>query len=242
MNLSLWKTIKSEQMKLKRSPVWLAFFALPILSAFFGTFNYVANQGILENEWYSLWTQHSLFLCYLFMPALVGTYCSYLWRLEHMRNNWNSFLTTPVPLFSLYLGKLFQAVIMTIAGNAWIFLLFCLCGKICGLPGFPPKESPGWILAGILGGIVICCVQLTISMIIHSFAIPIGIGLAGGIGSFVMVSRGWGIYYPYSLYCIGMRANNPNLELDVKTFITNSLLYILLFSAISTAALHKHEQ
>lgn len=79
-------------------------------------------------------------------------------------------------------------------------------------------------------------------MIIHSFAIPIGIGLAGGIGSFVMTSKGWGMYYPYSLYCIGMRANNPNLELDIKTFITNSILYILLFSAISTAALHKREQ
>lgn len=242
MNLSLLKTIKSERLKLKRSPVWLAFFILPVISAFFGTFNYMANQGLLKSEWYSLWTQHSLFLCYVFMPALIGTYCSYLWRLEHLRNNWNSFLTAPVPLLSLYLGKLFQATVMTIAGNAWIFLLYCVCGKLCGLPGLPPHESTGWFLGGILGGIVVCCVQLAVSMMIRSFAIPIGIGLAGGIGGLMITNKGWGLCYPYSLYCMGMRANNPNMELDVKVFIINSIIYIVLLSAISVIGLRRHEQ
>lgn len=242
MNLSLLKTITSERLKLKRSPVWLAFFTLPVISAFFGTFNYMGNLGILKNEWYSLWTQHSLFLCYLFMPALIGTYCSYLWRLEHMRNNWNIFLSTPVPFYSLYLGKLFQAVVMVIAGNAWIYLLYLLCGKICGLPDFPPEESIGWFLCGILGGIVICALQLTVSMLIRSFAIPIGIGLVGGIGGLVLTNKGWGLYYPYSLYCMGMRANNPSLELDMKVFILSCIFYIILFSVVSVTALRRHEQ
>lgn len=242
MNLSILKTIKAERLKLKRSPVWLAFFALPVISAFFGTFNYMNNLGVLQNKWYSLWTQHSLFLCYLFMPALIGTYCSYLWRLEHMRNNWNSFLTSPVPLFSLYLGKLFQAVVMIITGNAWIFLLYFLCGKFCGLPGYAPKESVGWFFGGVAGGIVICCVQLAVSMIIRSFAIPIGVSLAGSIGGFVMTNKGWGLYYPYSLYSLGMHANNPNSELDVKVFLISSFAYIVLFSVISVYALKRHEQ
>lgn len=241
MNLSLLKTIKSEQIKLKRSPVWLAFFMLPTISAFFGTVNYVANQSVLKSEWYSLWTQHSLFLCYLFMPALIGTYCSYLWRLEHMGNNWNSFLTTPVSHLSLYFGKLFQAVVMIIAGNVWIFLLYCLCGKITGLPGLPPVESIGWFVGGILGGIVICCVQLAVSMMIRSFAIPIGIGLAGGIGGLVMTNKGWGLYYPYSLYSMGMRANNPNLALNTKIFVVSSIIYIMLFSVVSVIGLRRHE-
>ena len=98
MYSSFTRAIKAEHLKLKRSPVWLAFFALPVISAFFGTNNYLMNQGILQSEWFSLWSQHSLFLCFFFMPALIGTFCSYLWRLEHLRTNWNSFLTTPVPL------------------------------------------------------------------------------------------------------------------------------------------------
>lgn len=242
MTLSIFKTITAERMKLKRSPVWLAFFALPVISAFFGTFNYQNNLGILKNGWYSLWTQHTLFLCYLFMPALIGAYCSYLWRLEHMRNNWNGFLTAPVPFFSLYLGKLFQAAIMIIAANLWIFLLYSLCGKACGLSGFLPKESISWFFGGVAGGIVICCVQLAISMLIRSFAVPIGVSLAGAIGGFVMTNKGWGLYYPYSLYSLGMRANNPNRELDVKVFLISSLAYILLLSVLSVCALKKHEQ
>ncbi|MCM1253621.1 MAG: ABC transporter permease [Clostridium sp.] len=240
MNLSIFKTITAERLKLKRSPVWLAFFALPILSAFFGTFNYMGNREILQNEWYSLWTQHSLFLCYLFMPALIGTYCSYLWRLEHMRNNWNSFLTAPVPLSALYLGKLFQALVMIITGNAWIFLLYFLCGKFCGFSGYIPKESAEWFLCGVVGGIVICCVQLAVSMIIRSFAVPIGVSLAGGIGGLVMTNQGWGLYYPYSLYSLGMRANNPKNALDIKVFTISSVLYIVVFSVISVYALRKH--
>ncbi len=240
MHLSIYKTIQSERLKLKRSPVWLAFFILPIISAFFGTFNFWANQGLLKNEWYSLWSQHTLFLCYIFMPALIGTYCSYLWRLEHLRNNWNSFLTAPVSRISLYAGKLFWAIVMVVAGNIWIYLLYYLCGRLCGLPGVPPEESIGWIVYGILGGITICCIQLIISMLIRSFAIPIGIGLAGGIGGLMITNKGWGAYYPYSLYCMGMRANNPQMELDILPFIIGCIFYTILFSAISVVCLRRH--
>ena len=242
MHLSIQKTIKAEGLKLKRSPVWLAFFMLPLISAFFGTVNYTANQGVLKSEWYSLWSQHSLFLCYIFMPALIGTYCSYLWRLEHMRSNWNSFLTAPVPLSALYFGKLFHAALMVLVGCAWIFLLYFLCGRICGLPGLPPPESANWFAAGTLGGIVVCCVQLYFSMIIRSFALPIGIGLAGGIGGLMITSRGGGLFYPYSLFSIGMRANNPQLTLETNVFLPACGVYLLLFTALSIAGLKRHEQ
>lgn len=242
MKLSICKTIKAEHLKLKKSPVWLAFFFLPLISAFFGTYNYLMNQSVLKSEWYSLWSQHSLFLCYLFMPALIGTYCSYLWRLEHLRNNWNGFLTTPVPLSALYFGKLFHGAVMTALGNAWIFLLYYLCGRLCGLKSAFPEEALGWFLAGVLGGITVCCVQLFCSMMIRSFAVPIGIGLAGGIGGLMITNKGLGPYYPYSLYSIGMRANNPNLGLDVGTFLSGCIVYSILFSLLSVRGLRKHEQ
>ena len=242
MNLPFLKTIKAERLKLKRSPVWLAFFFLPMISAFFGTNNYMMNQGILQSEWYSLWSQHSLFLCSFFMPALVGTYCSYLWRLEHMRNNWNGFLTAPVPLSALYFGKLFHAAVMIVAGNAWIFLLYFLCGKLCGLESGLPKEAISWFLGGVLGGMAVCCVQLFLSQVIRSFAVPIGIGMAGGIGGMMITNKGLGLFYPYSLYSIGMRANNPYRELEVGTFVSGCIVYIILFSLLSIWGLRKHEQ
>ena len=235
------KTIRTEHWKLKRSPVWLAFFALPVISAFFGTFNYLNNLDILKSEWYSLWSQHSLFLCYFFMPALIGTYCSYLWRLEHTRHNWNSFLTAPVPLLTLYFGKLALTVTMIVLGNAWIFLLFFLCGRLSGIHSPFPAASLEWFVCGIIGGIVICCVQLFISLVIRSFAIPIGIALAGGIGGLLATSEGWGLNYPYSLYSMGMRANKPQMEIDLVSFVVNSMGYIIIFAALSVFYLRKHE-
>ena len=242
MHTHLMRTIKAERLKLKRSPVWLAFFALPVLSAFFGTNNYLANQGVLQNEWFSLWSQHSLFLCFIFMPALISTFCSYLWRLEHLRNNWNSFLTAPVPISILYLGKLTQAVRVTILGNLWIFLLYYVCGKFARIPSSFPWEALSWFLCGTLGAVVVCCVQLLLSLLIRSFAIPIGIALAGGIFGLFMTNRNYGMNYPYSLYCMGMRANNPYMEIHISTLLVNSIGYILLFAALSIFYLRKHER
>lgn len=241
MKTSYLKAVHAERLKLKRSPVWLAFIALPMISAFFGTFNYLNNIEILKNEWFSLWTQHSLFLCYFFMPALIGTYCSYLWRLEHTRHNWNSFLTAPLPLSALYFGKLTQAVFMTILGNLWIFFLYYVCGRLAGLDSSFPKDAASWFLFGTIGAVAVCCVQLFFSLIIRSFAVPIGIAMAGGIGGLWITNKGLGLRYPYSLYSIGMRANNPNRVLDVTDHLINSACYIILFVALSVFYLRKHE-
>ena len=80
----LKRCILAENRKLHASPIWAMFFVLPILSATYGTFNYLQNLEILTDGWYSLWTQHTLFYSMLFFPAMVATYAAYLWRLEHL--------------------------------------------------------------------------------------------------------------------------------------------------------------
>jgi ABC-2 type transport system permease protein len=205
----LLKTIRAEQMKLKRSPVWLAFFFLPILPAIMGTFNYVQNIDILDNYWYSLWTQHTLFTCYFFLPPTIGVYCSYLCRLEHTNHNWNSVMTLPVPIPYIYLSKLFTASVMVIATQVWVGILFIICGKLSNLSGPVPPELFEWLAYGMVGGIVICGVQLCLSLMIRSFAIPVGIAMIGGIGGVAALSKGAGTFYPYTLMSIGMRANSP---------------------------------
>lgn len=39
----LLKLLKAERMKLKHSPVWIAFFVMPIIPALLGSLNYKAN-------------------------------------------------------------------------------------------------------------------------------------------------------------------------------------------------------
>ena len=57
----LLRCLRAELVKFRRSPVWLAFVVLPIFPAILGTMNYLGNLGLLRSEWYSLWSQHTLF-------------------------------------------------------------------------------------------------------------------------------------------------------------------------------------
>ena len=101
----LKRCILAENRKLHASPIWAMFFVLPILSATYGTFNYLQNLEILTDGWYSLWTQHTLFYSMFFFPAMAATYAAYLWRLEHLGHNWNLIMASPVPPLDLFAAK-----------------------------------------------------------------------------------------------------------------------------------------
>ena len=83
----LLRCIRAENRKLHASPIWFMFFILPIISAGYGTFNYLQNLEILRDGWYSLWTQHTLFYSLFFFPCMVAVYAAYLWRLERVEQS-----------------------------------------------------------------------------------------------------------------------------------------------------------
>lgn len=238
----LIKMIRADAMKLRRSPVWLAFLFLPIIPALLGTMNY-NNLGLLKSEWYSLWTQHTLFTCYFFLPIMLGIYCSYLMRLEHSNHNWNKLLTMPVPTWQIFVSKLFSASLMMVLSELWIGALFILSGKLVGLNSPLPPELISWLACGTLGGIVMAAAQLFISLIIRSFALPVGIALAGGLSGLVALAKGFGHIYPYSLMAYGMRANAPQTLLDsgYVSFVIVCLIFIVLFVVLGSLWLAKRD-
>ena len=237
----LIRCLKAELLKCRRSPVWIAFLILPIFPAFLGTFNYLANLGVLQSEWYSLWSQHTLFSSMFFLPALLGVFCAWQWRLEHTDHNWNSFLTAPVPVGDLCLAKLIWAAIMSLLSQAWIGALFIVSGLLAGLSLSNLPALWHWLLFGAIGGITVCTVQLFLSLVIRSFAIPVAIGLLGGIGGMIMMAEGFGLCFPYSLLALGMRANNPQMELPVGSFLLSCAAFILLFSGLAITWLQKRD-
>ena len=120
----LLKLLRAERMKLKRSPVWLAFLLMPIIPAALGTANYIYNQGILTKEWLSLWTQHTLFTDYFFLPIMLGIYCAYIMRLDGANHNWNKVFTMPARRSAVFLAKLITAAMMLLFSMIWICALF----------------------------------------------------------------------------------------------------------------------
>lgn len=79
------------------------------------------------------------------------------------------------------------------------------------------------------------------SMVIRAFAPPVAFGLAGGIVGLLFTAQGFGYAFPYSLLCIGMRANNPQMELDLLPFALSVLAYLVLFALLSLRYLKKRD-
>lgn len=225
--------IKTEQKKLKHSHLWLVFAAIPLLPTVLGGANYLNNQGLLKAEWYSLWTQHSLFYTNFFYGPLIAIYCSYIWRVEHLNYNWNSLMTMPVSEKDIFAAKLLMALRCTVILQLWVGLLFILSGKLVGLPGFPPLEILLWLLRGSLGGMITAALQLVLSMVIRSFAVPIALALLGSVAGFLLSSKGGGIFWPYSLMMVGMNANKSTDVLSSPAgFAAGLCVFLVLFTGI----------
>ena len=222
------RILKSEIIKLRRSPIWIAVLILPFLSALMGTFNFQQNLDILTNGWYSLWTQHTLFLCYFFLPTMIGVYASYLWRLEHSNHNWNIIMTAPIHSKYLYIAKLTILALLILITQIWIGILFFIFGKICGIANTFPLDFIFWSLGGCFASIVIGALQLCFSLVIRSFSIPVGIAFIGGFLGLAAYAKGLGNYFPYSLLGIGMKASDPSgaFSDSVDLFIISGILYL----------------
>ena len=119
--------------------------------------------------------------------------------------------------------------------------LFVLSGFLAGIRKPVPPELFGWLLCGAMGGTAVCAVQLYVSLALRSFAVPVAIALVGGIAGLMLMSRGVGMVFPYSLLCLGMRANNPNMEIDVLQLALACAAYTLLFSILSVHRLKKQD-
>lgn len=238
-------TIKAENRKLKGSVIWIACFLIPVIPAIMGTFNYWMNQAMLTGEWYSLWSQLTLFYALLFYAPLVALYCSYLWRLEHLEHNWNVLMTLPVPVKDIFFGKLYVIVKVTLITQIWLFLLFCLCGKLVGFHGLPPMTILVWTLRGTIAALAIGAFQLLLSMCIRSFAIPVGLALLGSIFGFLLANFSKNAAYicPYALMLLGMNSNayEDRIADQLIPFLVSTLAFFLLFCGIGILILKKRD-
>lgn len=237
----LLRCLRAELYKCRRAPVWLAFLVLPLFPAVLGTGNYLANIGTLKNGWYSLWTQHTLFASMFFLPAQFGVFCAWQWRLEHTDRNWNSYMTAPVPVRDLVLAKLLLAAGVSVLAEGCIGALFVISGKLAGIQAPLPPELLEWLALGALGGLSVCAAQMFLSLIIRAFAPPVAVGLIGGILGLVCMNWGLGYSFPYSLLCLGMRANNPNMALDRIPFVSSCLVYAAVFTLLSIRFLKRRD-
>ena len=239
----LFRVVRAENRKLNRSALWIVFFVVPLISAVCGTFNYTQNLGVLTREWYSLWTQHTLFYDTFFFAPMVAVYAAYLWRLEHLGHNWNLILSAPVRPFCLYFAKFVTTAKMAFLTQVWVYALFVLCGRLwVQLSGWPPAEIPLWLLRGFAGGLAVIALQCLLSMVIRSFAVPVLVALGGGIAGMLLLSKDAGMYWPYALMILGMNANRAeDMINNMGIFFLNCCVFIITSFLIANLLLVRQD-
>lgn len=170
-----------------------------------------------------LFRQHLPYKC----PAAAFYLCIHLSEL---------LITLPVPVRDIFFGKLYIIVKVTLITQLWLFLLFCLCGRLMGFRGLPPVTILMWALRGTLAALAISALQLLLSMCIRSFAIPIGLALPGSIFGFLLINfnRSAACLCPYSLMLLGMNFNSSEDRMTdiIIPFLISTLMFFLLFCGI----------
>lgn len=142
---------------------------------------------------------------------MVAAYAAYLWRLEHLGHNWNLIMASPVRPIDLFLAKFVVVAKLALLTHLFVFLLYAFCGKVFAhFPGFPPMILLAFLLRGAVGALAVIAAQLVLAMAIRSFAIPIFLGLVGGITGLLAGSKGLSLFWPYALMQAGMNANKSN--------------------------------
>lgn len=239
----LKRCISAEWLKLRHSRLWLVLMVLPVISALIGCANFFMNQGVLQNEWYSLWSQVGLFYGEFFLPVLIAICCAYTCRLEHSNKNWNTVMTAPVSAASIFLSKLVIIGMLQIFVQGFFFLLYLFGGKLVGLTSPLPAELPGWLFRGWIAAVTIGALQLALSIRIRSFAVPIGISLCATFLGLGMYVEKCGMFFPHSLLTIGMGVLSQEgltSSQNILFFVMNAT-FVVLVSAFAIHRLRKHD-
>ena len=222
------RCIAVEWLKLKRSLLWLILFILPFISVLIGSANFSLNQGVLQKEWYSLWSQVSLFYGEFFLPILIAICAAYIWRLEHFHHNWNMLMTAPVKRSSIFIAKIIILSVLLLFVQILFFTFYIIAGNSLGLTAGLPGEIFGWFIRGWLTSITIGTFQLALSMRIRSFALPVGIALCAIIFGLTLYIRELGMFFPHSLLTIGMGVLSQSGLTSIHElilFLTMNILY-----------------
>ncbi|RCX23724.1 hypothetical protein DFP94_1011326 [Fontibacillus phaseoli] len=237
------RSISAEWLKLRHSRIGLVLGILPVISLLIGCFNYYFNQTALQNGWYSLWTQVSLFYGEFFLPILIAICCAFVCRLEHANHNWNMILASPISITNLFVAKLFTVGMMIFAAQAFFMFMYWSAGQLLSIPGAFPIETVLWSLRGWFASLSIAALQLGVSIRLKSFATPIGISLCAvflGIGLYVL---NLGLLFPYSLLTIGMGVLSQKglNSMENILFLLMNSFFILLFGTWSISRLKKKD-
>ena len=156
--------------------------------------------------------------------------------MEHMGTNWNLTLSLESP-WKLVKDKLLVASGMSVLCVIWIGILYVGSGIGIGLQSVPPAVFCECMLCGAISCVAISAVQIFLSLVIRSFAIPIGIALGGSAVGLALVVKGWIYALLYAMLQTGLKSTTMEWETNLGGFVMAAAAYIALFYLLSVSYL-----
>ena len=100
-----------------------------------------------------------------------------------------------------------------------------------------------WLLRGVLGSLGVIAFELLLAMVIRSFAVPVLVGLAGGVSGMLAVSKGLSLLWPFALMQAGMNANRKEDMLGGQhlPFVLACLVWAGIFLGVAALLLRARD-
>ena len=86
---------------------------------------------------------------------------------------------------------------------------------------------------------VMAAMQLTVSLFMRGFAMPVAVSLAGGLSGLLFLAKHMGHVWPYSLMAYGMNSNAPQelMKSGYAGFIITCTVYLCVFTVFGSVLL-----
>ena len=212
---TLWRSIRSEWLKTRRSKVAWLVAGGGLFAPFMLLIARIKNRSAVPLEvqppefWDALWNQSWQGATILVIPLCTILLVSVVTQIEIRANGWKQLEATPTPRVAIYLGKLSVILLYFLIMVGWFNL--GLLGAAFGpaLAGVAPPPVPvplGLFLERtatlLVDTLPLIALQYLIALRSTSFLVPLGIGMAIWVASITTLSWGYTWLFPYAYAAI----------------------------------------
>ncbi|MDX8365280.1 ABC transporter permease [Cytobacillus sp. IB215665] len=222
--------LRSEWLKLRKSPIWLLIFVSPALAFITGLLTPIEIPGA---DWFYTLSMMTIVHALLFLPLLTGIFAAFVCRYEHVGDSWKQLLALPVSRTNVYMSKLLLVMIILLVTQLLFLIALLAVGQIRGFDHAIPWDM---LLRGVLGGWIatfpLAALQIFVSIAWASFAAPLAINVIFTIPNILIIQSKYGPYYPWAQPILAMLPSGDT-TFGVLNFSLVTLLFVILGSFLA---------
>jgi len=230
----LFRLIRTELIKLKRSLIRLIVLAIPAMMLILEVA--IISTGNSADEWLTVAMGGTAIYGFFLLPMTVTAVTALQAQLEHGSALWSYTLSQPHSRVQVFTAKAIVTLLILSLITLLIGVALVGGGVLAGI--LVPEEA----LAGeipitkiskilflmILAGLLMIAIQFTVAMRFSSFAVPVVLGIFGTFVGVIATSAQQGIYFPW-LMPVNVQSSDPaRIEQVVLTGLIGGIIVFVL--------------